>query len=107
VAGSSDCPVAPPNPLIGIYSAISRTSETGEPILPKERVTLMEALRMYTHDAAVATREEDIMGSVTIGKAADLVVLANDLDKLPAEKIKDLEGSMTILNGKIVFDRSG
>jgi len=62
---------------------------------------------MVTHDAAVATREEDIKGSITIGKAADLVVLAGDLDKLPADKIKDLEVSITILNGKIICDRTG
>jgi len=67
----------------------------------------MEALRMYTHDAAVATREGDIKGSITIGKVADLVVLANDLDKLTADKIKDLEVSITILNGKIICDRTG
>jgi len=107
VAGSSDGPIAPPNPLIGIYAATSRTSETGESILPKERITLMEALRMVTHDAAVATREEDIKGSITIGKAADLVVLAGDLDKLPADKIKDLEVSTTILDGTIIYDRTG
>jgi hypothetical protein len=107
VAGSSDCPIASPNPFIGIYSAISRTSETGESILPKERITLMEALRMVTHDAAVATREENIKGSITIGKVADLVVLAGDLDKLPLDKIKDLEVSITILNGKIICDRTG
>jgi len=107
VAGSSDGPIAPPNPLIGIYAATSRTSETGESIVPKERITLMEALRMVTHDAAVATREEDIKGSITIGKAADLVVLAGDLDKLPADKIKDLEVSTTILDGTIIYDRTG
>jgi predicted amidohydrolase YtcJ len=107
VAGSCDCPIVPPNPLIGIYSATSRTSETGESIVPKERITLMEALRMVTHDAAVATREEDIKGSITIGKAADLVVLAGDLDKLPADKIKDLEVSTTIQDGTIIYDRTG
>ena len=107
VAGSSDCPIASPNPFIGIYSAIFRISETGEWIVPKERITLTEALRMVTHDAAVAIREENIKGSITIGKVADLVVLAGDLDKLPVDKIKDLEVSITILNGKIICDRTG
>ena len=62
---------------------------------------------MYTHDAAVATREEDIKGSIAIGKVADLVVLAADLNKLPTDKFKDLKVLMTILNGKVVCDRTG
>jgi hypothetical protein len=92
---------------MGLYCAIFRMSETGEPILPKERITLMEALRMYTYDAAVATCEEDIKGSITIGKVADLVVLAGDLTKLPVDKIKDLEVAITILNGEVICDRTG
>jgi hypothetical protein len=55
----------------------------------------------------VATCEEDIKGSITIGKVADLVVLAGDLTKLPVDKIKDLEVAITILNGEVICDRTG
>jgi len=73
VAASSDCPIVPPNPLIGIYSAISRMSKTGEAILAKEGITPSDALRMYTVYAARSTFEEKIKGSITPGKLADLV----------------------------------
>jgi len=107
VAGSSDCPLVPANPLIGIYSATSRMAETGEIVLPEERITPLEALKMYTEYAARATLEEKIKGSITPGNLADLVVLNGDPTRLPADEIKDIEMEMTILNGEMVWDRMG
>jgi predicted amidohydrolase YtcJ len=105
VAGSSDCPVVPANPLIGIYSAVSRRTENGEFVLPEERISPSEALKMYTIDAAKATFEEGIKGSLTPGKLADLVVLSDDPTKLPINEIKDIQVEMTILNGEVVWDK--
>jgi len=103
VAASSDCPVASPNPLVGIYAAVSRRAETGEAVVPEERISPLEALRMYTENAAYASFEEDIKGSITPSKVADLVVLSDDPMRMPVEEIKDLEVEMTIIGGDVVY----
>jgi predicted amidohydrolase YtcJ len=102
VAGSSDCPIVPASPLIGIYSAISRRTEKGLSILPEEGIPPLEALKLYTEYAARAAFEEKIKGSITPGKVADMVVLNGDPTELPADKIKDIKVEMTILDGEIV-----
>jgi predicted amidohydrolase YtcJ len=70
-----------------------------------ERITLSEALRMYTDDAARTTFEEMIKGSITPNKVADLVILNRDPSNLPLDEIKDIEVEMTILNGEIVWEK--
>lgn len=107
VAGSSDCPIAPPNPLIGIYAAISRMSESGKAILAKESIMPLNALRMYTDYAARTTFEEKIKGSITPGKLADLVVLSGDPTQLPFKDTKNIQVEMTVLNGEVVWDKMG
>jgi predicted amidohydrolase YtcJ len=105
VAGSSDCPIVPANPLIGIYSAVSRRAENGEPVLPEENISSLEALQMYTNFAAKTTFEETIKGVIAPGRLADLIVLSGDPTELPIDEIKDVEVEMTILNGEIVWDK--
>jgi predicted amidohydrolase YtcJ len=104
VAGSSDSPIVPPNPLIAMYAAVTRRTKTGNTVSAKERIDPMAALRMYTTDAAKATFDEARRGSITAGKLADLVVLNGDPTKLPSEELKGLAVEMTILNGKIVWN---
>ena len=104
VAGSSDSPIAPPNPLIAMYAAVTRKTKTGLTVSTKERIDPMAALRMYTIDAAKATFDEAKRGSITAGKLADLVVLSGDPTKLLPEELKDLAVEMTILNGNIVWN---
>lgn len=105
VAGSSDCPIAPTNPLMGIYAATSRIADSGERILPEERITPLEALKMYTEVAAKTSFEEKNKGTIYPGKLADLVVLNGDPTKLPIEEIKDIEVEMTILGGEMAWDK--
>jgi predicted amidohydrolase YtcJ len=105
VAGSSDCPIVPASPLIGIYSAISRRTNQGRSILPEEAIPPGEALKMYTEYAARATFEDNIKGSITPGKLADLVVLNGDPTKLPADEIKDIAVEMTLINGEVVWNK--
>jgi len=107
VAASSDCPIAPPNPLIGIYAATSRMSETGTAISAKERIAPLDAVRMYTDYAARTTFEERIKGSITPGKLGDLVVLSGDPTQLPIEELKNIQVEMTVLNGEIVWQKDG
>ena len=106
VAASSDCPIAPANPLMGIYAATSRMTEAGEAVLSKEKITPEEGFRMYGENAARVTFEEHLKGSISPGKLADLVVLNGDPTKVPINEIKDMRVEMTILNGGIVWEKS-
>ena len=105
VAGSSDCPIVPPNPLTGVYSAISRKSHTGRVLSPEEQIDPADALRMYTRHAARASFEERRIGSITPGKLADLVVLNGNLSAASTDEIKDMEVEMTVLNGEVVWEK--
>ncbi len=104
VAGSSDSPVVPDNPLVGICAAVTRQAESGQYLLPEERVSAREALSMYTINAAYASFEEDIKGSITQGKLADMVVLSSDPLKSLPEQIKDIRVEMTIIGGELVWE---
>ncbi len=99
VAGGSDCPMEPLNPMLGIQEAVQRAS------FPEQRLTVEEALRMYTADAAFCSGEENLKGSIEEGKVADLTVLSEDPFTVAAEKIKDVGIEMTIINGKTVFNQ--
>lgn len=107
VAGSSDCPIVLASPLVGIHSAISRRTDKGQPILPEEGIPPVEALKMYTEYAAMAGFEEKIKGSITPGKVADLVVLNGDPTKLPADEVKNIKAELTVINGEVVWDKTG
>ena len=104
VAGSSDSPIVEPNPIIGIYSAISRMTKTGKAVSAKESIDTLSAIQMFTYNAAKAIFDEDLKGSITPGKLADLVLLSKDPTKLSSEEIKDIKVVMTIIDGKIVWE---
>ena len=104
VAGSSDSPVVPDNPLVGIYAAVTRRAQSGEELSPEEAVSAKQALAMYTVNAACASFEEGIKGAITPGKLADMVVLSADPLKSPPEQIKDIRVEMTIINGRVVWE---
>jgi predicted amidohydrolase YtcJ len=102
VAGSSDTPVVPCNPLVGVYAAVTRQAESGQALLPEEAISPHRALALYTVNAAYASFEEDIKGSITPGKLADIIVLSEDPTRLPPERIKDIKVEMTIIGGEVV-----
>jgi len=106
VAASSDSPVVPFDPLIGIYAAVTRKAETGQVLLPHEGISASEALKMYTLSAAYSSFEERSKGSIVAGKLADLVVLSDDPTRVPPEEIKDIQVSMTIIDGEVVWERN-
>jgi predicted amidohydrolase YtcJ len=106
VVASSDCPIAPANPLMGIYAACSRMTETGEAVLSEEKITPEEALKMYGANAARTTFDEGMKGSISPGKLADLVMLDGDPTEVPINDIKDIKVEMTILDGEIVWRKS-
>jgi hypothetical protein len=104
VAGGSDSPVVPDNPLVGIYAAVTRRAESGQYLSPEERISAKQALAMYTINAAYASFEENMKGSITPGKLADMVVLSDDPIKSPPERIKDIRVGMTIIDGRVVWE---
>jgi predicted amidohydrolase YtcJ len=104
VAGSSDTPVAPGSPLAGIYAAVTRRAESGQVLQPEERIDINQALALYTINAAYASFEESIKGSITPGKLADLVVLSENPLTVSPEKLKDIKVVTTIIGGKVVWE---
>ena len=105
VAGSSDCPIVQPNPLMGMYAAVSRRGEAGDIVGGDEKIPLLDALRMYTQNAAQAIFQEGTKGTITPGKLADLVLLNGDPTQMSPDAVKDLKVEMTIINGEVVWKR--
>jgi predicted amidohydrolase YtcJ len=99
VVSGSDCPMEPLNPLSGIQAAVTRE------VFPEERVTVDEALCMYTVDAAYASFEETLKGSIEQGKLADFTVLSGDPRAVPPDKIEDIKVELTIIGGRIVYQK--
>ncbi|WP_017589917.1 amidohydrolase [Nocardiopsis ganjiahuensis] len=102
VPGSSDRPVAPGAPLLGMESMVERTSSGGAVLAPDERVTAEQALRAYTLDAAWAGHDEHERGSVTPGKLADLVVLDRDPVDTADRGIGSVRVLATLVGGRAV-----
>lgn len=108
IACGSDCPVESFNVLYGIYSAVTRKDLNGYPDggwLPEQRLTVMEALHGFTMGGAYASFEENIKGSITPGKLADMAVLSEDIFEIEPDRIKDVNVEMTFLGGKLVYKR--
>ena len=103
--GNSDWFVTSGNIAQQIYSVVTRTSYTGEVVGAHQAIPVEEALRLYTINGAYAAFEENIKGSIEAGKHADFAVLDRDILSIPAEEIKEMQVEMTIVGGKIVFQR--
>ena len=104
--GGSDCPVETYEPLKGIYAAITRQDMEGYPtegFLPEERLSVYEALCMYTKNVPYATGQESVLGTLEIGKFADLTVLEKNLFKIDKKEIKDVKVEQTYVAGNCVF----
>ncbi|MCG6837582.1 amidohydrolase [Fusobacterium polymorphum] len=104
--GGSDCPVETYEPLKGIYAAVTRQDMEGYPtegFLPEERLSVYEALCMYTKNVHYATGQESVLGTLEIGKFADLTVLEKNLFKIDKKEIKDVKVEQTYVAGNCVF----
>jgi predicted amidohydrolase YtcJ len=104
VAGSSDAPVTRQAPLFGIEQALTRATLDGQACGPDERVDLTTAIRMHTINGAFASFEEALKGSLEPGKLADLVVLGEDLSRVPAAQIRQVPVAMTVVGGRVVHE---
>ena len=101
---SSDCPVAEPNPLIGVRDAIWRRTGSGQGLGLAECITAEQAIALYTREASYFSFEENERGSLKAGKAADLVVLDKDPLQLLPEEVPNCWVKMTVVGGKVVYD---
>jgi len=103
----SDAPTCDESVMRGLDGTINRIDrKTGELVGPKQKISMREAVRLYTINGAYASFEDDIKGSIEVGKLADLVILSEDIMTYPQEKIMDIQVDMTMIDGKIVYKRS-
>jgi predicted amidohydrolase YtcJ len=105
VAAHSDHSASPYPPLMGIHALVNRTTKAGKPIGQSQKVSVMEALKLYTVNAAYHSFDENLLGSIEIGKGADFVILGEDILEVPTETIVDIPIEMTIVGGQVVYEK--
>ncbi len=108
VAFGSDSPVAPLNPLFGVYAAVTRrTLDDKNPNgwVPEQKISVDETVRAFTFGSAFAEFQDDIKGTLEIGKVADFVILSDDIFTIDAVKIRDVKVVTTVMNGKVAFEK--
>jgi hypothetical protein len=100
ITSGSDCPVEEPDVIMGLHALVTRNG-----LVPEECISINEALRTYTINGAYAAFEEDVKGSIEIGKLADFVVLDKNPLEADNDKIKDIQIQETIIRGKSVYKK--
>src|SRR5437016_1123702 len=106
LAFGTDWPVAPLDPMPGVYAAVTRATLDGKNPggwIPEEKITLPEAIEAYTMGAAFAEFQEREKGSITPGKLADMVILSDNIFDLKPEAIRNVKVKTTITSGKVVY----
>jgi hypothetical protein len=106
LAFGTDWPVAPLNPMLGLYGAVTRATLDGknpDGWIPEEKITLSEAIEAYTLGAAFAEFQENQKGSITPGKLADMVILSDNIFDLKPDAIRNVKVETTIVGGKVVY----
>ena len=107
IPGGSDSPVESINPLWGIYAAVTRQDHESYPEggwQPEERMTMVEAVKMFSAWAAYASFEEDIKGTIEVGKLADFTILSKDIFREDPSVLLETEVLMTVVGGEILYD---
>ena len=107
IGNGTDVPVEPIDAIASYYSSVSRMTNNGTRFHPEQSMTRQEALESYTINNALAAFEEDLKGSLTPGKLADVVVLSDDILTIAEERIPDTEIDLTIVGGVVKYRRSG
>jgi predicted amidohydrolase YtcJ len=107
LAFGTDWTVAPLNPMLSIYAAVTRRTLDGKHPngwIPDQKISLEEAIRAYTIGSAYAEFQENEKGTITPGKLADLVILSDDIFKFDATEIQNVKVVMTIMDGRVVYE---
>ena len=95
------------NPMLGLYAAVTRKTLSGQPEggwFPQEKITIEEAIKAYTLNTAYAGFEEDIKGTLEVGKLADFVIVSDNLLTMDPDGIKDVTIEMTVVGGRVVYE---
>jgi len=109
LAFGTDWEVAPLNPMLGLYAAVTRATLDGKNPngwFPEQKLTVAESVEAYTMGSAYAEFQEKEKGSITAGKLADMVLLSDDIFSIAPEKIRDVTVLKTVVGGRLVFDAS-
>src|SRR5437867_12936394 len=107
LAFGTDWPVAPLDPILGVYAAVARATLDGKNPggwIPEEKITLPEAIEAYTMGAAFTEFQEREKGSITPGKLADMVILSDNIFDFKLEAIRSAKVESTIVGGKVVYE---
>ncbi len=110
LALGTDWTVAPLNPLLTVYAAVTRATLDGkhpEGWVPAQKLTVAEAVEAYTLGSAYAEFQDQVKGSLTPGKLADLVILSDDIFSIPPAAIRDVKVLTTVVGGKTVYPAAG
>jgi predicted amidohydrolase YtcJ len=105
LGAGTDFPVNPVNPLLNMYIMVTRKDPVGNVYGASEAISREQALRLYTSAASRYMFDEGRKGTLEAGKLADLVVLSADFMTVPNDQIKDIKADMTLVGGKVVFQR--
>jgi predicted amidohydrolase YtcJ len=103
LCNGTDVPVEDVDPIANFHASVTRALSDGSVFYPKQKMTRDEALRSYTVNAAYAAFEENIKGSLAVGKLADVVVLTRDILTIPDDEILGAKVAYTIVDGKVVY----
>ncbi len=107
LAFGSDSPVAPLNPIWGVYAAVTRrTLDDKNPNgwLPEQKISVEETVRAFTWGSAYAEFQENVKGTIEVGKLADFVILSDDIFTIDPVKIRDAKVTHTVVNGRVVYE---
>ena len=105
IMNGTDAPVEDVDPIASYFATVSRKMNNGGVFFPEQRMTRIEALESYTINAAYGAFEEDLKGSLAVGKLADITVLSQDIMTIEEDLIPQTEVVYTIVGGQIVFSR--
>ena len=106
VINGTDAPVEPVNPIDCFFASVTRKTLKGVPpggYEPEQKMTRMQALRSYTLDAAFGAFEEDVKGSIDLGKYADFTIYNQNIMVVPEDEILNTKVIMTVVDGDIVY----
>ena len=107
LAFGTDWTVAPLNPMLTIYAAVTRRTIDGKNSngwVPEQKISVEESVRAYTLGSAYAEFQENVKGSITAGKLADLVILSRDIFKIDPKEIENVTVVLTMVDGRVVYD---
>jgi predicted amidohydrolase YtcJ len=105
VSNGTDAPVEDVSPIASYYATVSRKLKDGSVFFPQQRLSRIEALRSYTLSAAYAAFEEDLKGSLSVGKLADITVLSHNILTVAEDDLPSTEVVHTIVGGKVMYSR--